>query len=226
MEQFTQGEFNMANVTYIKKSIPKQYVEFETPLNPEEYNNIGTTWQDYLDNKWVRLSDAQVSFRNEHPTATVKEVWDMRITPTPPRTLEQAKQEKVALIEEYDNSDTVNGFDIVMGEDTMTAWIHPEQRANYKNSLDSAELLGLEEVHPVFNGIQLTLETAMAKMALAQIQIYADRCFIVTETHKAAVEALETIEAVDAYDNTTGYPERLVFTIDASKAASVEGTEE
>ena len=216
----------MTNVTYIKKSIAKQYVEFEAPLNPEEYNNLGTTWQDYLDNKWVPLSNEQLAFRNEHPNATVKEVWDMRIAPIPPRTLEQAKQEKIAQIEEYDNSDTVNGFDIVMGQDTITAWIHPEQRANYKNSLDSAELLGLTEVHPVFNGIQLTLETVMAKMALAQIQIYADRCFIVTETHKANVEALESIEDVDAYDNTTGYPERLTFTIEASKAASVEGTEE
>lgn len=216
----------MANVTYIKKSIAKQYVEFEAPLSPEEYNNIGTTWQDYLDNKWVQLSKQRVKFHKDNPTATVKEVWDMQITPTPLRTLEQAKQEKIAQIEGYDNSDTVNGFDIVMGENTMTAWINPEQRANYKNSLDSAELLGLEEVHPVFNGIQLTLETAMAKMALAQIQIYADRCFIVTETHKANVEALESIEDVDAYDNTTGYPERLTFTIEASKAASVEGTEE
>jgi hypothetical protein len=216
----------MANVTYIKKSISKQYVEFGAPLNPEEYNNLGTTWQDYLDNKWVPLSNEQIAFHKANPNATVKEVWDMQITPTPPRTLEQAKQEKIAQIEGYDSSDDVNGFDIVMGENTMTAWIHPEQRANYKNSLDSAELLGLEEVHPVFNGIQLTLETAMAKMALAQIQIYADRCFIVTETHKANVEALENIEDVDAYDNTTGYPERLTFTIDASKAARVEGTEE
>lgn len=216
----------MANVTYIKKSIAKQYVEFEAPLSSEEYNNLGTTWQDYLDNKWVPLSDAQIAFYKTNPNATVKEVWDMQITPTPPRTLEQAKREKLSDIDSYDNSDAVNGFDIVMGEDTMTAWIHPEKRANYKNSLDSAELLGLEEVHPVFNGIQLTLETAMAKIALAQIQIYADRCFIVTETHKANVEALESIEDVDAYDNTTGYPERLTFTIDASKAASVEGTEE
>lgn len=79
----------MANVTYIKKSIPKQYVEFETALSPEEYNNIGTTWQDYLDNKWVRLSNEQLAFHNEHPEASVKEVWDMEIvTPEPEPTPE------------------------------------------------------------------------------------------------------------------------------------------
>lgn len=83
----------MANVTYIKKSIPKQYVEFETALSPEEYNNIGTTWHDYLDNKWVRLSNEQLTFHNEHPEASVKEVWDMEIVapepePTPEPTPE------------------------------------------------------------------------------------------------------------------------------------------
>lgn len=216
----------MAKYIYIKLRNTQHFVEFAEPLSEEFFDNIGTTWQDYLDGKWVLLSDEQVAFHEANPTASVKEVWDMQLTPAPERTLEQAKQEKVTLIESYDNSYDVNGFDIVMGENTMTAWITPEQRANYKNSLDSAELLGLTEVHPVFNGIQLTLETAMAKMALAQIQIYADRCFIVTETHKTNVGALESIEDVDAYDNTTSYPERLTFTIDASKAASVEETEE
>jgi len=50
-------------------------------------------------------------------------------------------------------------------------------------------------------------------MALAQIQIYADRCYIVTETHKAEVNALEAIDDVDNYDITSGYPEKLTFTI-------------
>jgi len=89
----------------------------------------------------------------------------------------------------------------------------PEQRANYKNSIDAAKLLNIEEVHPVFNGIQLTMSTSTAEIALAQIQIYADRCYIVTETHKANVNALDSIEAVDNYDITSGYPEKLNFNI-------------
>jgi hypothetical protein len=65
----------------------------------------------------------------------------------------------------------------------------------------------------VFDGIQIALSVQVAKTALAQIQIYADRCFIVTEQHKAGVEALSTIEAVDGYDHTAGYPQRLVFNL-------------
>lgn len=137
--------------------------------------------------------------------------------PKPPepkvRTLEDAKFEKLQEIDNYDRSDAVNSFDIVVGEDIMSTWLTPDQRANYKNSIDAAKLVGLEELHPVFNGTQLTLSIAAAEIALAQIQIYADKCFIVTETHKAEVNALDSIEAVDNYDITSGYPEKLNFNV-------------
>lgn len=134
--------------------------------------------------------------------------------PTPTQLLEQAKMQKIAEIDAYDNSDEVNGFDIVVGGQTMSAWLTPEKRSDYKNSLDSAELLGLTEVHPVFNGVALTIPTQTAKMALAKIQLYANQCYGVTEQHKAAVNALETVEEVEAYDFKTGYPERLTFSVE------------
>ena len=201
-------------LTYIRNNIKGYYIEVPEEIDAEYWaGKIGSTYQDFLDGKWVLLSAEQLTFHEEHPSASIKEVLDMQMVPTPTRTLEQSKREKIAEIERYDDSDAVNSFDIVMNGQTISTWITPDQRSNYKNSLDSAELLGLEEVHPVFNGIQLTLATSIAKMALAQIQIYADRCYIVTETHKAAIEALDTIDAVDNYNNETGYPEKLTFNI-------------
>ena len=133
--------------------------------------------------------------------------------PTPQQLLERAKNSKVAEIEAYDQSDEVNGFDIVVGGQTMAAWLTPDKRSDYKNSLDSAELLGMTEVHPVFNGVALTIPTQTAKMALAKIQIYANQCYGVTEKHKAAINALETVEEVEAYDFKRFYPERLIFNV-------------
>ena len=200
--------------TYIRQNIRGYYIEYPDVIDPDYWQGkTGTTYQDFLEGKWVLLSDEQADFHKAHPEASIREVIDMRMTPAPERTIEQAKAEKLSAIGTYDNGEAVNGFDIVMGGDTMTAWLTPEQRANYKNSLDSAELLGLTEVHPVFGGVQIALPVQTAKTALAQIQIYADRCFIVTEGHKADVEALSTVEAVDAYDHTAGYPERLVFNL-------------
>lgn len=200
--------------TYIRQNIRGYYIEFDDVIDSQYWEGkTGTTWQDFLDGKWVMLSDEQVAFHKSHPEANVKEVLDMQITPAPERTVEQAKAEKMSAIDTYDSGEAVNSFDIMLAEGTVTAWLTPDQRANYKNSLDSAELLGLTEVHPVFDGIQIALSVQVAKTALARLQVYADRCFIVTEQHKADVEALSTIEAVDGYDHTAGYPQRLVFNL-------------
>ena len=200
--------------TYIRKNIRGYYIDFPEEIDAEYWaGKIGSTYDDFKDDKWILLSDEQVAFHTEHPAANVQQVLAMTLPEPYTRTLEDAKREKIADIEEYDASSMVNSFNIVDGENTMIAWLTPDKRANYKNSIDAAELVGLTEVHPVFNNIQLTIPTATAKLALAQIQLYADRCFIVTETHKAEVEALTTIEAVDNYDITAGYPEKLSFTI-------------
>lgn len=200
-------------VTYIKKDISGYYIDFPDEIDSQYWEGqIGETFQDFLDNKWVLLSAEQVLFHNEHPGASVKEVWDMNI-PVYTRTLEDAKREKIEQIEFYDSSDSINSFDIIVNNELITAWLTPEQRANYKNSLDSAEILNIDEVHPVFNGVQLTMDVQDAKIALAQIQIYADRCYNVTQTHKAAVQAINNVEDVDAYDYMSGYPERLTFNL-------------
>lgn len=133
--------------------------------------------------------------------------------PTPQQLLDKAKADKTAQLQAYDASDAVNGFDVVTGGHTITAWLTPEQRANYKNSLDSAEILGMDVVHPVLNGVILELSVSDAKMYLAQIQIYADKCYGTTETHKADINALNSVEEVEAYDFTQGYPQRLIFVI-------------
>ena len=46
---------------------------------------------------------------------------------------------------------------------------------------------------------------------LVAIEVYAGDALNVTESHKAAVNALDSVEAVEAYDITAGYPEKLSF---------------
>ena len=133
--------------------------------------------------------------------------------PTPEQLLERAKSTKLAELEAYDSSDAVNGFDVTIAGQAMSLWIDRETRADYKSSIEAAELLGKTEVHPVFNGVEVTLSVQMAKMALAQVQLYANQCFGVTERHRAAIQQLTTVADVEAYDFTTGYPERLTFSV-------------
>ena len=75
-------------------------------------------------------------------------------------------------------------------------------------------LSGGYEITDTFPGEQLwgmKLPVEQARRVLAMVQRYADACYLVTERHKKAVRALQSIEEVEAYDYTTGYPEKLVL---------------
>lgn len=198
---------------YIKRG--HGYLEFGTPISTElNGNDLGTTWVDYNNGKFVLLSAEQLAFKDEHPNASIYEVFNMEIAPTPTRTLEDAKNEMIATIEDYDQSDNVNEFIVTHdGQVIITYWFEPNIRANYKNSVESAELVGMSTVSFYVGNMPLTLPTQNAKLMLAQIQLYADACYIVTRQHIAAVEALATIEAVDAYDYQSGYPTKLSFEV-------------
>lgn len=133
--------------------------------------------------------------------------------PTPEEALAIAKSNKIAQLEAYNDSDEINGFTVIIDDNSFTAWLTPNQRANYKNSIDSAELLNMQVVKPVIHGIEIELDLTVAKTTLAKIQIYADRCFGVTEKHRAAISALNTIADVDNYNFKTGYPAQEIFTV-------------
>lgn len=195
--------------TYVKRNIPRHYVTLENKLNPNLYSNIGSTYQDYLYNKYVLLTDEQVAFHNEYPEATVEEVFNLVINDNsePARTLEIAKKEMLQKIDSHDASDEVNGF-LING---IKAWFTVQERNNYKASIDSAKLLGIESLSFFVGDHLLTITPEMAEHMLAAIQLYADQCFIVTKQHKLKVESLESIEEVDLYDYYAGYPKMLEF---------------
>ena len=123
----------------------------------------------------------------------------------PVMTVEDAKARKVAEIEAYSNSDAVNSLTF----NGIKTWLTPDVRANYLVSLDAAELLGETDITFVVEGVQASLPIKQVRLLLAKIQRYADACFIVTERHKKAVRALQTVEEVESYDYTKGYPEKL-----------------
>ena len=134
--------------------------------------------------------------------------------PTYEELLERAKSNKINALEAFDTSIGVNGFTVNVEGQALDVWFTPEQRADYKNSIDAAELLGRDVVRPVINGMEIVLPINVAKTALAQIQLYANQCYGVTEKHKTAINSLETVEEVEAYDFERFYPEKLVFNVD------------
>lgn len=124
-----------------------------------------------------------------------------------PTDIDMAKAAKIAQIAAYSDSDAVNSLTF----NGIKTWLTPNVRANYLVSLDAAELLGETDITFVVEGVQASLPIKQVRLLLAKIQRYADACFLVTERHKIAVRALQTVEEVEAYDYTTGYPEKLAL---------------
>lgn len=190
---------------------------WEVETLPESYK-VGTTIDDYTTGAYVALSNEQADFHVTHPEAGQLECWRMELDPMPeyptiptPDPLQDAIQRKIQEIMDYDRSEAVNTF-FVNG---ISDWLTPDIRANYLSSIEAANLLGETTITFIIAGIVATTALQDARIMLAKIQRYADNCTIVTETHKANVRALglATVEEIDAYDNTAGYPEKEEFTI-------------
>ena len=200
-------------VTYIKISIPEIYVTLEYELDPRLYDDIGESFEDYLDGKWVKLSENQLAFKESHPDASVKEVFDMQMVIdyiSEEERLILAKKDTIEKIEDFDNSPSVNSFII---NDAISAWFTVQERLNYKQSVEAAKLLGLPALDFYVGDIMLNISPSDAELMLAQIQLYADKCFIVTKQHKLTVQNLTSVNDVLAYDYTVGYPEKLNFNL-------------
>ena len=181
--------------TYINKGFVRKYFTTDAVLK------VGKTWEDYLNGKYLLLSDKQVAYHEMYPEASVKDVWEMKQPHE--RTLDEAKKEMIKKINKYDASNDVCGF--YLNNNLM--WLNMNQRANALLTLNSARSLGLATVP--YLGIDFPVEDGIHAIDL--LNIYAAQITAVTEEHKKNVNMLQKIADVDAYDYTTGYPQRLEF---------------
>lgn len=126
-------------------------------------------------------------------------------TPTPEELLARAKANKIAELEAYDQSE-VNSFS-VNGKDM---WLDHDVRQQLRISLDALSQAGRENVTKWFDGVEYTYPIDVWYYMLGQVEVYASDALNVTESHKAAINALEDIDEVEAYE-FSGYPEKLSF---------------
>ena len=129
------------------------------------------------------------------------------IEPSQEELLAAAKVEKIAEIEEYAESSNVNEFSF-MG---IKMWLDVKTRIGYSMSIRSADTLGQKTIQMPVNGNVYPIELEKARKLLATVHLYADATFKVTQQHIANVKALQSVDEVKAYDNTKGYPQKLVL---------------
>lgn len=120
-------------------------------------------------------------------------------------SLEIAKEKKIAEITKYDKSSAVNEFSIM----DMVTWLPLNKRIDMRQSLVSLKAKGFEEFTYWLGTIPITLPISEFESILDTVEVYAIQCFNVTASHKAAILALESVEDVESYDITSGYPEKI-----------------
>lgn len=124
-------------------------------------------------------------------------------------TLEAAKKAKIEEIEAYNDSDSVNWFYL----NDIGMWLTPDLRTNVERQIKARQSLGQEVAPIALGGIIMDIPCEQGLLMLAELEIYAADAYNATEQHKAAVNALEDVESVKAYDYKTGYPEIKRFEI-------------
>lgn len=132
-------------------------------------------------------------------------------TPAPEKTEEEklalAKRDKKRNITYYDKSSAVNQFYI---SDTPM-WLDKETRTGLKLRFEAEIAMGKTDTTLWADGVQYPLSLETAIQMLYALEVYASACYDRTQAHLAAIDALTTVEEVEAYDHTAGYPEKLKF---------------
>lgn len=173
------------------------------------YNQEKNVW--YYEGRSItrRLDDGRLFAGVPNEEQLAEWGFEPYTPPVPERTLEIAKSEKIAQITAYDTSEAVNSF--TLGNATM--WISIDDRISLMNSTTILQNAGETTTTLWYDGVKYTLPCATLIQMLSALEVYALQCYDVTEQHKAEVNALTTIEEVDAYDYTIGYPEKLSFEV-------------
>lgn len=121
--------------------------------------------------------------------------------------LEEAKAEKIAEITDYDTSSSVNSFLL----NDKQRWLDIDLRRSLSYSTNILKEDGEKTVDIWFDTECETMDIGNALYMLKELEVYAKQTNNVTHHHKTEVMALTSIEDVEAYDATKGYPEKLVF---------------
>lgn len=123
--------------------------------------------------------------------------------------IKRLKNTVIAKIDRVDNSNFVNAFEL-NGEEI---WLNKADRVGLVNAVNSAKALGMDNVNLGLGNNTYNVPCDMALQMLYALEMYALECYNVTLAHKNAVNKLETIEELNAFDIYGGYPMKLVFNI-------------
>lgn len=123
--------------------------------------------------------------------------------------IEDVRQEKLRAIDIYDKSSMVNRFSL----NGVEMWLDKSTRVGLELRFRAEKEQGMTDTSLWFGSMQFTLPIDVAQSFLYQLEIYASQCYDNTQSHKKNISELTSIEEINDYDFTKGYPKPLEFNI-------------
>lgn len=127
--------------------------------------------------------------------------------------IKRAKSRKIDKINKYDSSKEVNICYIKTPLDTIAYWANKAERSSLKSAVQDYMSLGRETYRLDLREVGVSVDIVCEKLLqmLSALEVYAIDCYNKTTDHIYAVNALTTVEEIEAYDYKVGYPEKLTF---------------
>lgn len=186
------------------------YVQVRITGKPTVSKCIEAILKKYKDENNTSLYDVLLSEDNNNQIEDIKYNIKVDFNIVDKKSdLEKAKECTIKKIDQYDKSSNVNSF-LLNGE---SVWVDKDTRVGLMNSINIEKNSGKEESVLWLNGMCITVNCDAAIQMLSSLELYALACYNKTAEHKLAVNQLTDIKEVESYDYTTGYPDKLSFTI-------------
>lgn len=121
----------------------------------------------------------------------------------------------VQKIQEYDNSNKINICTINYEGNNFEYWADKNERNNLKTALRDCINLGITTYRLDLRDLGITISLSCEQLLgmLSALEIYAIECYNKTTDHIYAAKSLTSIEEINQYDYTTGYPQILNFEV-------------
>lgn len=174
--------------------------------DPDIVENLGETWEDFLEGKFVLLNEEQEAYLEAHPLAAPYESFNMTEST---EATELDKEMLIHRIEAYDSSEEVNTFYV----NGTPVWFSKETRTSLNNSISIEKEVGKETTVLWINGTPYTMTVDNAKQMLTDLELYAIACYNNTQNNIVSIQSMTLKSELKNFDITQGYPEKLNFNL-------------
>ena len=137
------------------------------------------------------------------------------VEPTDEELLAMAKESAIERIKAHDESAEVNNCIIIRDGIRLNYWADKHDRDSLKSAVRDYIALGRESYRLDLRefGVSVFIPCESLLQMLSALEVYAIDCYNKTTDHLFAVQALDSVDAVNAYDYRIGYPEILTFNL-------------